>query len=327
MAWDSLAPAAARAHDVPVVMSRSRRPSPCRGRSERLRPIPSPVRPTRRPGARLAVAAGATVLLTAGCDARSAYENAFSLGFPDPVTDQGKTTYDLWLGTAAAAFVVGLFVWGLIFYACFRYRKRSDQLPRQVRYNLPIEVLYTVLPFVIIAVLFYYTAVTENGIDKISKNPDVTIGVIGFQWNWTFNYEDGDPNTVDPSVTGIPGQPAQLILPTDRTVRFIETSNDVIHSFWVPKFLFKRDVVPGRQNQFEVTIRQQGTYIGRCAELCGEKHDRMDFRIKVVSPQEYDAFIALQRATPSTTGTAAAQAGSPAGVSAHASVQPVGSSS
>ena len=268
--------------------------------------------------------AGATALLTAGCDARSVYEDSLSMGFPDPVTDKAQSIYDLWLGSVAAALVVGLFVWGLIFYAVFRYRKRSEQLPRQVRYNLPIEVLYTVVPFVIIAVLFYYTAVSENDVNEVSDDPDVTIGVIGFQWNWTFNYDDGNPDTVDPSVTGIPGQPAQLILPTDRTIRFIETSNDVIHSFWVPAFLFKRDVVPGRINQFELTIREQGTYIGRCAELCGEKHDRMNFQVKVVSPEEYDTFIAQQRGGDGAAAVSGPAATAPAVAPA---VQPAGSSS
>ncbi len=282
-----------------------------------MRPIPSTAAPrrSRRSAVRLAVGAITLALFTSGCDLRSAYEDSFSLGFPKPITDEGKKIYDLWLGSAAAALVVGLFVWFLIFFAVIRYRKRSDDLPRQVRYNLPIEVLYTVVPFVIIAVLFYYTAVSENDVNKISKNPDVTIGVIGFQWNWTFNYQDGDPSTVDPSTTGVPGQPAQLVLPTDRKIRFLETSNDVIHSFWVPKFLFKRDVIPGRVNQFEITIRQQGTYIGRCAELCGEKHDRMNFQVKVVSPQEYDTFIAAQRASAQQVDATTATAASPAGSS------------
>jgi len=280
-----------------------------------LRLIPSTAahRRPRRSAARLAVGAIALALFTSGCDLRSAYENSFRLGFPKPITDEGKKIYELWLGAAAAALIVGLFVWFLIFFAVVRYRKRSDDLPRQVRYNLPIEVLYTVVPFVIIAVLFYYTAVSENDVNKISKNPDVTIGVVGFQWNWTFQYQDGDPSTVDPSTTGAPGQPAELVLPTDRKIRFLETSNDVIHSFWVPKFLFKRDVIPGRVNQFEVTIRQQGTFVGRCAELCGEKHDRMNFKVKVVSPQEYDTFIAAQRASAQqvdATNTAASPAGS-----------------
>ena len=172
--------------------------------------------------------------------------------------------------------------------------------------------------------LFYYTAVSENDVNEVSDDPDVTIGVIGFQWNWTFNYDDSNPDTVDPSVTGVPGQPAQLILPTDRTIRFIETSNDVIHSFWVPAFLFKRDVVPGRINQFELTIREQGTYIGRCAELCGEKHDRMNFQVKVVSPEEYDTFIAQQRGGDGAAAVSGPAATAPAVAPA---VQPAGSSS
>jgi len=269
-----------------------------------LRPTSSPPRRrARRTGVRLAVGAAAAALLTAGCDVRSTYEDSLSLGFPDPITDQGQRIYDLWLGSVAAALVVGVGVWSLILFAVFRYRKRSDEMPRQVRYNLPVEVLYTVVPFVVIAVLFYYTAISENYVNKTTEDPDVTIGVVGFQWNWTFNYDDGDPATVDPSVTGVPGQPAQLILPTDRTIRFVETSNDVIHSWWVPKFVFKRDVVPGRVNQFEITVRQPGTYIGRCAEFCGEKHDRMNFEVKVVPGAEYDAFIASQRTGAAPTST------------------------
>ena len=262
---------------------------------------------------RLAVAATAAVLLTTGCTAREAYENSLNFGFPKPVTDQGQSIYDLWLGTAAAGVVVGVFVWGLILYASFRYRKRSEELPRQVRYNLPIEVLYTVVPFVVIAVLFYYTVVSQNYVNELSDEeeggPDITVGVIGFQWNWTFNYDDGDPATVDPSVTGVPGQPAQLILPTNRTVRFVQTSNDVVHGFFVPKFLFKRENIPGRINQFEVTVRQPGTYIGRCTELCGEKHDRMNFYVRAVSPEAYDRFVSDAKA--SSASAAAAPAGSP----------------
>ena len=124
-----------------------------------VRLTPSPSRRARRTSARLALVLAAVSLLTSGCSLREAYENTLSLGFPTPVTDQGRNVYELWLGTAAAGAVVGAFVWGLIGYAGFRYRKRSEDIPRQVRYNLPIEVLYTVVPFVVIAVLFYYTVI------------------------------------------------------------------------------------------------------------------------------------------------------------------------
>ena len=236
-------------------------------------------------------------LLATGCSARDAYESTFAFGFPEPVSDQAQSIYNLWLGAAAAAAVVGTFVWLLILFAGFRYRKKSDQLPRQVRYNLPIEVLYTVVPFVIIAVLFYYTTVSQNFVTKLTDEqaggPDVTIGVVGFQWNWQFNYLDEGVG-----VTGLPSQQAVLYLPTDQRIRFVETSPDVIHSFWVPAFLFKRDVIPGRENTFEITINKEGEYIGRCAEFCGEKHSAMNFVVRVVSPEKYQAHISDLQADP-----------------------------
>ena len=251
-----------------------------------------PVRSTRRTARRLALAAAAA-LFASGCSAQESLDNAFNLGFPEPITDQAERIQNLWVGSVAAATVVGIFVWGLIFYAVLRYRKNSDELPRQVRYNLPIEVLYTVVPFVIIAVLFFYTAVDENYVNKVAKDPDVVINIVGFQWNWQFNYADEGVR-----VTGSPQQPAQMVLPINKRIRFIETSPDVIHSWFVPSFLFKRDVVPGRANSFEVTIRKTGTFVGRCAEFCGEKHDRMNFSVRTVEPAEYDAYIAGLKANP-----------------------------
>jgi cytochrome c oxidase subunit II len=270
-----------------------RTPSPARGRAARLAAVLVP-----------------SALLVAGCSGsvQDTYEQAFALGFPEPASEQAQRIYDLWLGSAAAAAAVGFFVWGLMLWAGLRYRKKSDALPRQVRYNLPIEVLYTVVPFVIIAVLFYYTTVAQNFVNDLTTEEeggaDVNIGVVGFQWNWTFNYVDDGVG-----VTGLPTSPAVLYLPTDRTIRFTETSPDVIHSFWVPEFLFKRDVIPGRENTFEVKLTKEGTYTGRCTELCGEKHSAMNFQVRVVSPEEYDRYIADLQSDPAnaiaTTGTGA----------------------
>jgi heme/copper-type cytochrome/quinol oxidase subunit 2 len=160
----------------------------------------------RRGRSRLALALLPAALLATGCSGvggRDLYENSFSLGFPEPVTDRADDIYELWLGSVAAAAVVGFAVTFLILFAAIRYRRVSDKLPRQVRYNLPIEVLYTVVPFVIIAVLFYYTTITQNVVNDLTPEEEggseVNIGVIGFQWNWTFNYVDDDV-----SVTGIP---------------------------------------------------------------------------------------------------------------------------
>jgi cytochrome c oxidase subunit II len=267
----------------------------------------------RRGRSRLALALLPAALLATGCSGvggRDLYENSFSLGFPEPVTDRADDIYELWLGSVAAAAVVGLGVTFLILFAAVRYRRVSDKLPRQVRYNLPIEVLYTVVPFVIIAVLFYYTTITQNVVNDLTPEDeggsDVNIGVVGFQWNWTFNYVDDDV-----SVTGIPGQPPQLVLPTDTTIRFTETSPDVIHSFWVPAFLFKRDVIPGRVNTFEVTITKEGEYIGRCAELCGEKHAAMNFSVLAVPPDEYEDYISDLRSNPDNRIGTGAGSGQP----------------
>ena len=239
-----------------------------------------------------------TALLSAGCTARDAYESTFSLGFPQPATSEGEEIYELWLGSVAAAAVVGLFVTGLIMYAVLRYRRRSDELPAQIRYNLPVEVLYTVVPFVIIAVLFYYTTITQNVVNDLTPEDeggaDVHIGVVGFQWNWTFRYDDADVQT-----TGDQRNPPVLVLPTDTKIRFTETSPDVIHSFFVPAFLFKRDVIPGRANTFEITITKPGEYIGRCAELCGEKHSAMNFLVKAVPMAEYEQHLATLKQDPS----------------------------
>lgn len=250
------------------------------------RPVPARRRAPRGAVRRVATLAGLSGLVLVSTTACAVP----TFGFPKGVTVQSHRVLNLWEGSAIAALAVGVFVWSLIGFAVVVYRKKTDELPRQVRYNLPVEVLYTVVPFVIVGALFYYTARDEIFVDKLSKRPQVTVGVVAFRWNWQFNYLDQNQKTVM-SVTGRPSQPAVMVLPSHRTVRFLETSPDVIHSFWVPEFLFKRDVVPGRVNQFEVTILKEGTYIGRCAELCGVDHDRMDFYVKVVPPAQYDAMM------------------------------------
>lgn len=234
------------------------------------------------------------VLAASGCDP--------SFGYPQAITPQGQRMRDLWIGSSIAALVVGVFVWGLMFYAMIRYRKRNDELPRQVRYNLPIEVLYTAVPFVIIGALFYYTARDEVYVDKVSKHPQVTVQVVGFRWSWQFNYLSDSPPGKLISVTGRPNQYPVLTLPAHETVLFKLTSADVTHDFWVPQLLFKRDNIPGRTNEFQVTIDKTGTYQGHCAQLCGMYHDRMLFWMHVVTPAQYRSYIAAMSAKAQGSG-------------------------
>ena len=205
-------------------------------------------------------------------------------------TDQTPRILSLWQGSWIAALAVGALTWGLILWPVVAHRRKRDAtgLPAQTRYNLPIEVLYTVVPLIMIAVFFYFTARDESAILKTSASPDHRITVTGIQWSWQFTYaSDGEAMT-----SGTPGKPPTLVLPEGESVQFRLVSDDVIHSFWVPAFLFKMDVIPGQRNTFEITPTKQGTYRGRCAELCGQDHARMLFNVKVVSPAEFDAQIA-----------------------------------
>jgi cytochrome c oxidase subunit II len=245
------------------------------------------------------VVKGALALSTLAIAATACTKDSVRLGLPVPATEQAKRILTLWQGSWIAAFAVGALVWGLIIWAVIFHRKRSDELPPQVRYNLPIEMLYTVVPFIIIAVLFYFTARDETYLDKVgaTTNPSkVTIvNVTAFQWSWQFDY----PQYHTKSIVGVPVDPdsnakVTFEIPVNQKVRFHLTSNDVIHSFWVPSFIFKRDILPGARTgrDFEITPTKTGTYEGRCAELCGVDHSRMLFRVKVVPQAEFQQFIA-----------------------------------
>jgi cytochrome c oxidase subunit 2 len=239
---------------------------------------------------------------TAGCTS-----NAFTrLGMPVPVTRQGQQVLTLWQGSWAAAFAVGFVVWGLIIWAVIFHRKRTDRPPMQVRYNLPIEMLYTVVPFIMIGVLFFFTARDENNINRLSAHPDVVVNVTGYQWSWQFQYPQypvARTATGDVTMNGEPWSPTLgnkqlpvLVIPENESVRFNLVSTDVIHSFWIVPFEFKRDVIPGHPNHFEVTPDRTGSWIGHCTELCGLYHSRMLFIVKIVTPAQFSQWIQAQQA-------------------------------
>ncbi|WP_290867168.1 cytochrome c oxidase subunit II [Hamadaea sp.] len=254
-----------------------------------------------------ALAVGALAFLS-GCDAYDVGKPFGGFGWPDKTpTPQSQQMYEMWIWSVVAAFFVGFFVWGLIFWCIIVYRKRKGdtELPVQTRFNLPIEVLYSVLPFLVIAVLFYYTAVIQTNVNKLSPNPDVTVEVVAFKWEWQFNYKsapdtDSSAATIA-TTTGASDYVPVLVVPTGKTIRIEETSKDVIHSFWVPDLLFKRDVFPGNvRNVFEVTIDEPGSYVGRCAELCGTYHSMMNFEVRAVSPEDYQKFLDAKKAGKTT---------------------------
>jgi len=241
-------------------------------------------------------------LVATGCSATT--ERGF---LPKGVTSDSDRITTLWVGAWIAALLVGVLVWGLTIWCVAAYRKRKDDinLPEQLRYHLPLEILYTVIPIMMISVLFAYTARDESALMDTSTKPDQIINVVGKQWAWDFNYvtQDVYETSLPVVLTGDAKDAEQLptlYLPVGERVEFVLTARDVIHSFWVPAFLRKLDMLPGRVNKFQVTPTTEGTFAGKCAELCGTYHSQMLFQVKVVPQAEYDAHIAQLKAAGNT---------------------------
>ena len=227
------------------------------------------------------------VLVLAGCSG--------NLGAPEAVTKQGDEFTTLWKGFLITAAVSGLLVYGLIIYAALRFRRRKGddptKVPSQYQYQVPLEVAYTVVPIVIVAFLFAFTVMGENRITRTDPDPDLTVQVVGFQWQWQFLYVD---EQVD--VAGSAEVTPELVLPVGRTIRFQLVADDVNHSFWVPEFLQKRDLIPGVDNEVDMEITEPGEWVGRCAEYCGLDHWKMDFTVRAVPADEFDAWVTEQQA-------------------------------
>jgi cytochrome c oxidase subunit II len=215
------------------------------------------------------------------------------LGFPAPASDRAMPILNLWIGTWIAAFAVGIAMWGVILWAANRYKTKHAKMPRQNRYNLPMEIFYTIAPFIIIAVLFYYTVLAQNEVTARAPDPEVTIDVVGQKWSWTFNYKAADNPAVGSDVweAGTINKTPDLYLPVGKLVEFNLTSPDVIHSFWVISFYRKLDVIPGRVNVLQLEPTTEGVFAGKCAELCGTYHSAMLFNVHVVSESEYNAYL------------------------------------
>jgi len=206
---------------------------------------------------------------------------------------------DLWVNSWIAALAVGILTWGLILWCIIAYRRRKNETgyPRQLSYNLPLEIFYTAIPLFMVLVLFFFTDRDIRALDARVDDPDVIVDVRGKQWAWDFNYvkEDKYYSGVQVNLDGEEKSQDEfptLYLPVNKSVELQLNSRDVIHSFWVPAFLQKRDMIPGRTNYITLTPQQEGTFEGKCAELCGEYHSEMLFNVKVVSEAEYEAYIA-----------------------------------
>jgi len=212
---------------------------------------------------------------------------------PTDGTTQGMAIYGLWMTFFWAGLGVAALVYGLIFWCLIRYRDRDGRgyagAPKFYRNN-PLEIMWTIVPLLLVAFLFVITFITENRVDAVTRDPGVTVNVTAFRWSWRFSYPG-----YGISIVGQPQQPPEMVIPADETTHVVLTSSDVYHEFYVPGFLFKRDAIPGVINQFDLSPLKPGVHRGVCAEFCGVYHTYMTFTVKVVSPREFRAWLQANR--------------------------------
>jgi cytochrome c oxidase subunit II len=220
-------------------------------------------------------------------------------GLAPPLTEQAEDIERVWNGFTIAAFGVGLLVAVLLTIVLVRFRRRRGDvdttLPRQVYEHVPLELSYTIVPLLIVAVLFAVTFVSVNAVDEAEADVELVVEVVGLQWQWQFDYPEAGV-----SVTGTDATTPELVLPADTAVRFDLRSVDVIHSFWIPGFRFKRDMFPGQETSFSVDVGSRtGSFpnTGVCAEFCGLDHTTMRFSVRIVTPDEFERWLQDEEAS------------------------------
>ena len=226
-------------------------------------------------------------------------------GQPDGVTEEATKMHNLYILVTVMGAVVAVLVEGALIYALIRFRKKSDELPSQMHGNNLVEVIWTAIPIVIVVTLFAFAFRVLTQVEHKSNAEDLTVEVQGFQYQWEFGYamndlgKGSDPKAEGKiSVIGKAGTENEptLVIPVGERVEFRLKSTDVIHSFYIRDFLYKLDVIPGRDNKFTVTATEIGSFYGQCAELCGLNHSLMRFKVEIKSRADFDKWIAEQSA-------------------------------
>jgi cytochrome c oxidase subunit II len=260
---------------------------------------------SRRQKVLFAVALVAGAVLLGGCQVPT-------FGAFRGATVQGKDEFKLWFGMVVASLVVAVIVWGLIFWSIAAYRKKKGDttMPPQFAHNIPIEIIYTIIPLIIVFVIFAYTVISENEIDAVAK-PAELVHVTAYRWGWQFTYETktGVPQGVTIRTSAEPkllaqspksSQYPQLVLPNGEGTEIVLTSNDVVHAMYVPAFNFSRMALPGVTNRFEFTPTQLGVFDGQCQTYCGLYHSEMLFSVRVVSQADFASWLAQHKTSGAT---------------------------
>ncbi len=233
----------------------------------------------------------------------------WTLNMPKGVTDISNKVYGLHMLTFWVCVVIGIIVFGVMFYAMFKHRKSKGAVSANFHESTKVELAWTLIPAAVIfaiGVKATYTLADMYNVD----DSELTVEITGYQWKWRYRYLNDDPNAevsffsnlatsrdeinnrLDKNENYLLEVDEPLVLPTDKKVRFVITAADVIHSWWVPQLAVKKDAIPGIANEAWTIINEPGTYRGQCTELCGKDHGFMPVVVEAVSQDEFDTWLA-----------------------------------
>ena len=246
------------------------------------------------------------VLLTLFSVATSADWNA--LNMTQGVTDISKEVYELHMLIFWICVVIGLLVFGVMFYSMYAYTKKKNPVPATFHENTKVELAWTIIPFLILIAMAVPASKTLQNIYD-DEAGDINIQVVGYQWKWQYRYledeisffsnlmtdQDEIYNKVPKGENYLQEVDEMVLVPTGKKIRFLITANDVIHSWWVPAFAIKQDAIPGFINTAWTVIDEPGVYRGKCTELCGKNHGFMPIVVKAVEQEEYDLWVSEKR--------------------------------
>jgi len=236
----------------------------------------------------------------------------YRLNFQDPVTQVARDIYGLHMLIFWICVVIFVLVFGVMFYSIFAHRKSKNYQPSQFSHSTKVEIVWTVIPFLILVLMAWPATKVLIDMEDTTKS-DLTIKITGYQWKWGYEYLDSDIqfystlSTPREQIDQFDKESAQpqgenyllevdnhVIIPSGRKVRALITANDVIHAWWIPAFGTKKDAIPGYINElwFNVDEGKEGIYRGQCAELCGKDHAYMPIVVEVVTGEQFDNWVA-----------------------------------
>jgi cytochrome c oxidase subunit II len=247
----------------------------------------------------------------------------YTLNMTEGVTQLSHDIYDLHMYIIWVCVVIGVGVYGLMIYSIIHHRKSKGAIPANFHENTRLEIIWTIIPFVILfAMAVPATKVMIEAYDTSAS--DMTIKVTGYQWKWRYTYLDEDidffssldarsnearqlgsklsPENVDHYLLSVDHP---LVVPINKKIRFVFTAADVIHSWWVPALGWKKDTIPGFVTDAWAKIETPGTYRGQCAELCGRDHGFMPIVVEAKTEDDYKAWVAKQKGAAQTKAQAA----------------------